>query len=192
MTNRQELMPLLETKKEVNLQAKVVATSLEENHLNIIALAHEIVKCGIDKCYLLGSGDSMFAGLCVKEAFQFYARMPLEVIQAYEYAVFGQEGVNEHSALIVISSSGRMSTTRNALDRALKSPGFVIGVTDRASDDNPFYSEPNYKLVPGAIKDGWPTQTTTATIALLIDLAIQIGKTQGSFQIWKRMSSLMN
>ncbi len=178
MTIRQELMPLQETRKEVDHQPKVVAASLETNHSDITALANEIVKKGIDKIYLAGSGDSMFAGLCVKEAFQSYARIPLEVIQAYEYAAFGQEGVDGRSAIIVVSSSGRISTTRNALDRALKSPGLVIGITDRAAEDNPFYSEPDYKLVPGAIKDGWPTQTTTATIALLIDLAIQIGKSK--------------
>jgi glutamine---fructose-6-phosphate transaminase (isomerizing) len=179
MTIHQELMPLHETRKEVDHQPTVVAASLEANHSDIFDLAQEIVKSGIDKCYLVGSGDSMFAGLCVKEAFQSYAKMPLDVIQAYEYAAFGQEGVDEHAAIIVISSSGRVSTTRKALDRALKSSGLVIGVTDRAADDNPFYAEPKYKLVPGAIKDGWPTQTTTATIALLIDLAIQIGKSKG-------------
>ncbi len=175
----QELMPLHATKHEVDHQPEVVATALKANHADIVALATEIARRGIDKCYLVGSGDSMFAGLCVKEAFQSYARMPLDVIQAYEYAAFGQEGVDEHSAILVISSSGRKSTTRNALERALKSPGLVIGVTDCAVEDNPFFSEPCYKLVPGATKDGWPTQTTTATIALLIDLAIQIGKHKG-------------
>ncbi len=174
------MMPLEETICEVNSQPEAVSAAINANHSSIVELAQIIVNKNINHLYLVGSGDSMFAGQCVEQAYREYARTPLIITQAYEYAIYGDVGINENSAVIVISSSGRLSTTRDALDRALSSKALVIGITDYANIENPFFSKPQYKLIPGAVKKGWPTQTTTATIMLLLDLAIQMGKLNGT------------
>ena len=179
MEEPQVMMPLAETLVEVENQPVVVASALENNHNSMVGLAKLIIQKKINKLHLVGSGDSMYLGQCVQRAFQIYAHRPIQISQAYEYSIYGNLFLDEKTLLIVISSSGRPSTTRDALTRALKTNAIVVGITDQAKNENPFYSKPHYKVVPGAVKKGWPTQTTTATIILLIDLAIQIGKEDG-------------
>ena len=198
MVNEPVMMPLEDTLVEVERQPEVVATALENNHASVVELAQLIRDKGITKLYLVGSGDSMYLGQCVEEAFRIYAHRPLNITQAFEYAIYGNHYVDEQTLLIVISSSGRISTTRDALSRALNTKAFVVGITDQAKIENPFYSDPHYKLVPGAAKEGWPTQTTTATIILLIDLAIQIGKQESLFskrkseELFRRLIAIPN
>jgi glucosamine 6-phosphate synthetase-like amidotransferase/phosphosugar isomerase protein len=55
----------------------------------------------------------------------------------------------------------------------------VVGISDKRYDGNPFIEKPHTALVPGAVKKGMPAQTTTATIATLIDLAIEFGRANG-------------
>lgn len=178
--NNSVMMPLDETIEEVMRQPDVVARAIIQNHTEVIELAREIIDKGINKLALVGAGDSFFMGLSAQQAFDTYSGIPLKVTQAYEYAVFGDVEIQTDTALLVVSSSGRVSTTRDALDRALMSNALVVGVTDNKNPDNPFFTKPERVLVPGGIKNGWPTQTTTAGLAVLLDLSIQIGKLSGN------------
>lgn len=182
MQNRTIMMPLEDTISEVNQQPEVVDKALRNNRTKIVELAQILSKNEIETIHIVGAGDSMFLGQCVKEAFHLYSGLPLAVIQAYEYAVYGELAIQQRTALFVISSSGRISTTRDALVRALHTNAFVVGVTDNPSQDNPFYTEPEFVLIPGGIKNGWPTQTTTASIAVFISLAIELGRLRGHLE----------
>jgi len=173
------IMPLEATIEEVNCQAKVVKRAVQNNRKQNAELAQLITDLDIQKLFVIGSGDSFFSGMCVIQAFNDFAGLPLFFRQAYEYAQHGEVAAEDHSAMIVISSSGRQSTTRDALERALKNSTLVIGVTDVDSDENPFFTRPKKVLVPGGVKKGWPTQTTTAAISVLLDLAIQTGWANG-------------
>lgn len=152
---------------------------LNELHEQVGALAHELVARKVDQVLAAGSGDSWFAAQAVRLAFERYAGVLLEPLQAYEYAAYGRPGITGETAFFVISSSGRPTTTWDALDRAIASPAFVIGIIDNDDPDNPFVSRPDTTIIPGAVKQGWPAQTTTATIAVLIDLAIAFRDERG-------------
>src|SRR5439155_2955199 len=143
------------------------------------ALAGVLAKRDTREIVLLGSGDSWFAGLACRLAFETYAGLPAEAIQAYEYAAYGRPAFDGRTVAIVISSSGRPTTTWDTLDRALSTPAYILGITDKPYPGNPFQEKSHAALLPGAAKIGWPTQTTTATIALLIDLAIELGRARG-------------
>ncbi|MDQ4074881.1 MAG: hypothetical protein M3220_01405, partial [Chloroflexota bacterium] len=173
------LMPIVDTRCEVVEQPQVVARVLEDLHYQVRELARILAERQIDLVLSSGSGDSWFAAQAVRLAWERYAGVPMEAMQAYEYAAYGRPGISARTAHFVISSSGRPTTTWDALDRALKSPALVIGVTDNDSTDNPFRTRPPFALVPRAVKVGWPTQTTTATIAVLLDLAIAFGEARG-------------
>lgn len=179
MSNISAMMPLDQTIQEVKEQPAVVSVALCENHPAVVKLAAHLCEKNIRACKIVGAGDSMFVGQSVQQAFHMLAGVPMSVSQSYEFAVFEEAGIDERTAIFVISSSGRQSTTRDALERALNSNAFVVGVTDVKRADNPFYYKPTCVLVPGAKKAGWPTQTTTATIALFLDLAIEMGRING-------------
>jgi glucosamine--fructose-6-phosphate aminotransferase (isomerizing) len=179
VSDEQAMMPIAATRREVAAQPEVVSRVLDEHGPAVRELAAALVKRDTREIVLLGSGDSWFAGLACRLAFETYAGLPAEAIQAYEYAAYGRPAIDQRTAVIVTSSSGRPTTTWDALDRALATPAYVVGITDNPYSGNPFRERVHCALVPGAAKVGWPAQTTTATIALLIDLAIELGRARG-------------
>lgn len=179
MSDEESMMPISATQREVAAQPEVVARVLAAQAAPIHALAEVLAKRQTRALALIGSGDSWFAGMACRLAFEQYAGLPAEALQAYEYAAFGHPAFDAQTAAIVISSSGRPTTTWDALDRALATPAYVIGITDKPYAGNPFSEKPHTVLVPGAEKVGWPAQTTTATIAVLIALAIELGRARG-------------
>ena len=179
MSDETALMPIADTRREVLAQPEVVARVLRELRDSNHDLAQMLVERDVNLVLASGSGDSWFAAQAVRLAWERYAGLPFEALQAYEYAAYGRPGEGERTLHLVISSSGRPTTTWDALDRALVTGACVVGVTDNPAPDNPFVARPHRALVPGAHKVGWPAQTTTATIALLIDLAITFGQARG-------------
>lgn len=173
------MMPIAKTQAEVAAQPEVLARVLRELAPQIEGLAQQMAAQGINQVLASGSGDSWFAAQTVRYAWETYAGVPFEPLQAYEYAVYGRLGENAHTAHFVISSSGRPTTTWDALDRALATSGLVIGITDNPAATNPFVAKPPIALIPRGSKAGWPAQTTTATIATLISLAIAFGRARG-------------
>ncbi|MCZ7569261.1 MAG: SIS domain-containing protein [Ardenticatenaceae bacterium] len=179
MSDEHGMMPIAATRSEVAVQPDVVARVLAELQEQVRRLAQELAERRTNQVLATGSGDSWFAAQAVRLAFERYAGLLAEPLQAYEYAAYGRPAIDERTAIIVISSSGRPTTTWDALDRALASAASVIAITDNSSPENPFVARPPTRLVPGAVKVGWPTQTTTATIAVLLDLAIALGRARG-------------
>jgi glucosamine--fructose-6-phosphate aminotransferase (isomerizing) len=173
------MMPISATRREVAAQPEVLAQVLAQQAAAVRALAGVLVERDTREIVLLGSGDSWFAGLACRLAFETYAGLPAEAIQAYEYAAYARPAFDSRTVAIVTSSSGRPTTTWDALDRALSTPAYAVGITDTPYAGNPFLEKSHTALVPGASKIGWPAQTTTATIALLIDLAIELGRARG-------------
>jgi glucosamine--fructose-6-phosphate aminotransferase (isomerizing) len=173
------MMPIAATRREVAAQPEVIARVLAEQSTAIRDLAQRLAARATRQIVLLGSGDSWFAGLACRLAFETYSGLPAEAVQAYEYAAYGHPGFDAATAAIVISSSGRPTTTWDALDRALRTPAYVVGITDKPYAGNPFREKVHTAIVPGAAKVGWPAQATTATIAVLIHLAIELGRARG-------------
>ncbi|MEZ4661027.1 MAG: hypothetical protein R2911_26040 [Caldilineaceae bacterium] len=151
MSDLNAIMPIAHTQTEVAEQPAVVARVLNELQSDVRALAQMLAELAVPRLYLLGSGDSWFAGLATRLAFEEYAGLLTEPLQAYEYAAYGHPGLNAQSAAILISSSGRPTTTWDALDRALAA-GAYVGITDNPYDGNPFVDKPHSVLIPAAQK----------------------------------------
>lgn len=179
MPDERAMMPIAATRQEVAVQSQFVTRALDEAEKQVRELAQTLAARPTKQILASGSGDSWFAAQAVRLAWEQIAGLPFEAYQAYEYASYGRSQEDEHTAHFVISSSGRPTTTWDALDRALASGAYVVGITDNPAPDNPFVSKVASALIPRAVKVGWPTQTTTATVALLLDLAIATGEARG-------------
>ena len=174
-----ELMPIADTRREVDETPAALTRALSLQAETLTRAAVELTNRQVDRLILLGSGDSLSAGQAALQAFERCSALQVEAVQAYEFAAYGQPGLDERTALIVISSSGRPTTTWDALNRALASPSYVIGLSDITYPGNPFIEKSHLAIVPGAVKKGWPAQPTTVTTAILIQLAILLGKQRG-------------
>lgn len=179
MSDEAAMMPIANTREEVAAQPEVIARVLRELAPQLESIAQQMVARGVNQVLASGSGDSWFAAQAVRAAWEKYAGVPFEPLQAYEYAAYGRLGIDEKTTHFVISSSGRPTTTWDALDLALDSGALVVGVTDNPAEDNPFVAKPPRTLIPKGSKVGWPAQTTSATIAALTALAITFGKARG-------------
>ena len=111
------LMPIEATRAEVYAQPKVVARVLQELQEQILELAQTLARRQVNLVLASGSGDSWFAAQAVRLAWDRYAGLPFEALQAYEYAAYGRPGVDDRTLHLVISSSGRPTTTWDALDQ---------------------------------------------------------------------------
>ena len=179
MSDDTAMMPISATRKEVADQPEVITRVLTELGPQLNALATEMAARGINQVLASGSGDSWYAAQAVQLAWERYTGIPFIPLQAYEYAAYGRPGVDEKTAHFVISSSGRPTTTWDTLDLALSSGAMVIGITDNPAADNPFVAKPPTALIPRGSKVGWPAQTTSATIAMMLALAIAFGAANG-------------
>ncbi|MBU05954.1 MAG: hypothetical protein CL877_08410 [Dehalococcoidales bacterium] len=168
-------MPIEDSWREIHDTPVVLKSALKRQKGLLETIALELTKRDIKRILMLGSGDSWFASMAVCLAFERYAGLQAIPIQAYEYAVYGSSLADASSAVVIISSSGRPTTTWDALDRALETPAFVIGISDTEYSGNPFLEKPPVSINPGATKSGMPTQTTTVTIGLLMQLALILG-----------------
>ncbi|HMO57896.1 MAG TPA: SIS domain-containing protein [Roseiflexaceae bacterium] len=179
MSDELAMMPISATRREVLAQPEVVAGVVRDQAAAVRELAQVLAARGTRHVALIGSGDSWFAGMACRMAFEQYAGVAIEALQAYEYAAYGHAAFDTTTAAVLISSSGRPTTTWDALDRALATPAYVIGITDNPYAGNPFSEKVHTALIPRGAKVGWPAQTTTATIAVLIALAIELGRARG-------------
>lgn len=179
MSDETAMMPIANTREEVAAQPRVSARVLRELAPQIKRLAQKMTERGVNQVLASGSGDSWFAAQAVQNAWETYAGVPFAPLQAYEYAAYGRLGIDEQTAHFVISSSGRPTTTWDALDLALASDAMVVGITDNPAESNPFATKPPVTLIPKGLKVGWPAQTTTATMATLISVAIAFGHARG-------------
>ena len=183
LRDEQAFMPVLPTFNEVIAQPEVLARTLLNLKPEILELANLLAQRNCNRILIMGSGDSYFAAAAACFAFEKYADIQVEALQAFEYAVYGAAAVDERTAIFVISSSGRPTTTWDALDRALKTQALVVGITDTPYTGNPFAERPPFVLIPGATKVGWPTQTTTTTLAVLLTLAVSLGLKNGKLDV---------
>ena len=169
-------MPIADSWREICTTSSVMSREFEKQQNVLENIALDLQKRGVKHILILGSGDSWFAGMAVCYAFEHYAGITAIPIQAYEYAMYGSLLADENSAVVVISSSGRPTTTWDALDRALQTESYVVGISDTDYEGNPFLEKPHASINPSAKKLGMPAQTTTVTIGLLINLALIMGR----------------
>lgn len=178
-----EIQAIASSRAEVGDQPVVLQRILEKLEADIYKVARVLAERNVNRVLCAGSGDSFYASQAVQMAFERFAGVTMEPLQAYEYAIYGRSRVDSQTALIVISSSGRMSTTRETLERALTTQATVIGISDKEFEGNPFIEKVEYALIPGAIKEGMPAQTTNAAIVTLINLAIVLGQENGHLEL---------
>ncbi|MEA1648007.1 SIS domain-containing protein [Nitrospirillum sp. BR 11164] len=174
MTEADTLMPLPATARERADTPAAVARALTRLAGPVRDLAAALTVRGINRLLVAGSGDSLSVGMMATTAFAAYAGIPCQAVQAFELARYGHPDLGPGTAVAVISSSGRPSPAHDALARTQEEGALVIGICDR--EGTPFLAPPVWGLCPGAHKDGMPTQSTAATLAVLILLALEWGE----------------
>ena len=189
-----ELMPLGVSHQELVAQPDAVATTLDDEAVAIAEVAALVHQRTVTRLYLIGCGDSYFTAWATKHAFESLWGTPCEVVQALEYGEYVAEVSGPDTAVIGLSSSGASGTSVRAIRRAREQGALTIGVTN--TQGSPFTTEVDATILVHATREGWPTQASTAALASLLLLAVELGRRRrGSLDseldaVWRQIQNL--
>ena len=156
---------------------------LEEQHGNLAQplhiLARRLHEANIEHFYLVGCGDSAFAGAATALAFQKHAGVHAEGIHALEMARYRVRYLPHRSAVVCISFSGKVGRTIEAAKQARRFGHRVLVLT--GNPDSPLAKEATDIIRLSVPTLGYSPGTSTylAILASLLDLAVIWGQIRG-------------
>jgi glucosamine--fructose-6-phosphate aminotransferase (isomerizing) len=153
-------------------QGAAITETLAANAEAVRELAAAIVARGIDRVVITGCGDSWFVGQGVRHAFERLTGWPVEGAQALDYAAYGALAAGPRTLIIGLSSGGSTPAVMGALAAARTRGAHAVGVSNTVG--SPILTDFDGALVVHATRKGWPTQASTASMALLVALAAEI------------------
>jgi glucosamine 6-phosphate synthetase-like amidotransferase/phosphosugar isomerase protein len=154
-------------------QPAAIRATLESNATTLDAIADRLA-AGVRRVVLVGCGDSLAVMVAARRALQSMLGVPCEPVQSLEFAYYQADLVDEGSAVIALSSSGETTRTVEALLMAQHRRSYTVAITNTGGST--LQTEANTSLKIEATRVGWPTQSSTAALALLLELAIRVGE----------------
>ena len=157
------------TRGEMMAQGVAISTTLAEAADPISRIVVRLRERAIRQVVVAGCGDSWHVGAGVAHAWESLAHMPMRAVQALDYACYGAAVADAQTLVIGISSGGSTPAVLAALRAARQRGAFTLGISNTAGSQ--VLAEADAALIVHASRKGWPTQSSTATMALLIRLA---------------------
>ncbi|HXT37580.1 MAG TPA: SIS domain-containing protein [Chloroflexota bacterium] len=141
----------------------------------------------LEHVYLIGCGDSHFAGLATRLAFQRYAGVHVEPVQALEFSRYLVDSLPAHSAVIAVSNSGEVTRTVEGAKLARARGALVIAITAAPASSLAAAADaviltrtpPNIKEGADKIVVTPGTLTYLGSLAVLYEIAFALGDRRG-------------
>ncbi len=165
-------------------QPEAITRTLDALRAPAEELAARLKTHPLRRIYLTGAGDSWFVAVGARLVFERLLGVPCEAIQALEYAHYYHGPTDETCVVIAISSSGNTPRALEAIYRAKEAGAFTIGVT--TSKPSALTTETDGHLHAQASRKGWPTQTSTASLAGLVLFAVLLAQWRNSSTVSER------
>ena len=162
---------------EMWAQPQAIAETLEAEASAIRETGRAFAARHLRRLYIVGCGDSLSAAFAVRPLFERLLGIPCEAVQALDYAQYLYRNTDDHTAVIAISSSGVTPRTVEAMLRGRSLGAFTVGVSN--TRESALLREPDLGLYVHATRRGWPTQASTAAMAVLYRLAVEAARAQG-------------
>jgi len=162
---------------EMMAQGPAIAATLAAEEDALDALAARLADRRIDHVVIAGCGDSWFAGMAAKPAFETMLGVPCSAVQAFDYALYDHAGAGAATLVVGLSSGGATPAVMQALDAARARGAFAVGLSNTAG--SPVLTAFDGALRVRAERRGWPTQASTAAVALLAAFAGRLAERRG-------------
>lgn len=161
------------TLPELVAQPDRIRETLAANDEDLDELAALIARSEVDRVFVTGAGDSLAVAIAARQVLEQMLRVPVEPVQSLELAYYGAPLVTERSVVIALSSSGETTRTVEAALMAQHAGALVVAITNTTGSTLDVESARTLRL--RATRVGWPTQSSTTALALLLDLATRVG-----------------
>ncbi len=152
-------------------QPAAIQATLRKNAAALDAIAARL-STGINRVVLVGCGDSLAVMIAARQALETALGVPCEPMQSLEFAYYHADLVGNDTAVIALSSSGETTRTVEALLMAQHRGSYTVALTN--TEGSTLQQEADTSLKIEATRVGWPTQSSTSALALLLELAIRI------------------
>jgi glucosamine--fructose-6-phosphate aminotransferase (isomerizing) len=154
-------------------QPAAIRSTLALNATALGAIADRLA-ADVRRVVLVGCGDSLAVMVAARQALECMLGVPCEPVQSLEFAYYEADLADDATAVIALSSSGETTRTVEALLMAQNRGSYTVAITNTAGST--LQAEANIALKVEATRVGWPTQSSTAALALLLELAIRVGE----------------
>ncbi|MBJ7340648.1 SIS domain-containing protein [Mycolicibacterium sp.] len=154
-------------------QPAAIRATLGSNATTLDVIAAKLA-AGVRRVVLVGCGDSLAVMVAARQALESMLGVPCEPVQSLEFAYYQADLIGADSAVIALSSSGETTRTVEALLMAQHRGSYTVAITNTAGST--LQTEASTSLKIEATRVGWPTQSSTAALALLLELAIRVGE----------------
>ncbi len=163
---------------EMWAQPQAILTTLESERQAIHEAADYFANLDIERVYMTGCGDSIAAMIAVRGLYEHLLGIPCEPIQALDFTYYYHRPINPRTLVITLSSSGATTRTVEAmmLGRALGGRTLALSNTP----GSPLMVESDRGLTIHAERKGWPTQSSTAAMAILVQLCLEMARLKGA------------
>jgi fructoselysine-6-P-deglycase FrlB-like protein len=166
-------------REEIAMIPELLAQQFEMLVGPLCTLAAELNAEGIEHLYLVGCGDSAFAGAATALAFQRHAGIHAEGVHALDLARYRVRYLPERSMVVCISFSGRVGRTIEAAIQARRFGHRVLALT--GNPNSPLAQEATDVITLSVPTLGYSPGTSTylAILAALLELTVAWGEARG-------------
>lgn len=165
------------TYEELLEQPDKVAETLREEREAIREAAKHLCKRPIKRVYLTGCGDSMAVMQGVRCFLEEVLEVTCEDMQALDFAYYDNRNVDKDTLVIMLSSSGETMRTLECMYVAQARGAQTLTLSN--TPGSTMMRESTRGLVIHAARKGWPTQSSTAAMAMLVQLGIDMARERG-------------
>mgnify|MGYP005852526613 CR=1 FL=1 len=162
---------------EMWAQPDVIQNTLLREKQAISEAAQYLARRPIDRIVMAGCGDSLASMIGVRMAYEKLLGVQTEPIQALDFAYYYNSYINTRTLVITLSSSGATTRTVEAMMIGRKKGAQSLTLSNTSG--SPLMVEADQGLLIHAERKGWPTQSSTAAMATLLQFLIEYARAKG-------------
>lgn len=165
------------TQHEMMAQGEAIRATLDGNREPLAAIGRDLADRRIRRIVTVGCGDSWIAGHGVRPAIEQALGAPCEPVEAFDFATYGLHTIDDETLVIGLSSSGKTEPVIAGLTASAARGAYTVGLSNTLGS-------PLMEQCPGALhiratRGGWPTQSSTAAMALMLAMAASVKRAKG-------------
>ena len=165
------------TREEMLAQPSAIADTLASEREAVRQVVATLAGVEPRRLYLVGCGDSLAVMVGMRALLERLLGVPCEPMQSLDFAYYYSDLCAPDDLVVALSSSGETARTLEAVLIAAARGATTLALTN--SPDSSLMSEADHSLLVHATRRGWPTQASTAAMALLGQVAIEFGRRRG-------------
>src|SRR5690348_16036179 len=155
----------------LDINSSTITMAAVQNNIDKLKNAQRIV--------MIACGTSRHAGLVAEYIFEELCRIPVEVEYASEFR-YRNPIVNKGDVIIAISQSGETADTLVAIEKAKERGAFIFGIVNVVGSSISRASHAGAYTHAGPEIGVASTKAFTAQLAVLLMIALKIGKEKGT------------